>query len=294
MKTGFTCAAGFNVVATATRGGRRMIAVVLGAPSATARTMKAAALFNRGFAGRTVSTGQLASLSTSGVSEAPDQHDGVCRNRGKAQAKYIAGIEDTAIPLNTDLTQNFTGGPERSFLTFGAATAPQQVVGASAIMSIPRPVFTPIDVFVGPVAGWTGPVAHPNDYDGSQVATATAFAASKAAETPLKPSADALPMKRGKALAKAAKPAAKLASIAPAKDRSKNAAKTAGKDRAAKMAVNTDADTAKPKPEVAKAEKAKPHVKIAKAVVKHSGGRAKPKADAAERPEKADKADTEE
>ena len=34
MKTGFTCAAGFNVVASATHGGRRLIAVVLGSPSA--------------------------------------------------------------------------------------------------------------------------------------------------------------------------------------------------------------------------------------------------------------------
>ena len=282
MKTGFTCAAGFNVVATATRGGRRMIAVVLGAPSATARTMKAAALFNRGFAGHTVSTGQLASLSTSGVSEAPDQHEGVCRNRGKAQAKYIADIEDTAIPLSTDLTQNFAGGPERSFLTFGAPSAPQQVVGASAIMSIPRPVFTPVDVFVGPVAGWTGPVAHPNDYDGSQAATATAFAASKAAETPLKPSADALPMKRGKTIAKASKPAAKVASTAPAKERSKVAVKTAARGKAAEMAAKADADT--PKPGTAKAEKGKPHVKIAKAVAKHSGGKPKPKAEAVDKP----------
>ena len=33
MKTGFICASGFNLVATATRDGKRLIAVVLGAPS---------------------------------------------------------------------------------------------------------------------------------------------------------------------------------------------------------------------------------------------------------------------
>ena len=32
MKTGFTCDSGFNVVASATRNGRRLVAVVLGAP----------------------------------------------------------------------------------------------------------------------------------------------------------------------------------------------------------------------------------------------------------------------
>ena len=34
MKTGFICASGFNLVATATRNGKRLIAVVLGSPLA--------------------------------------------------------------------------------------------------------------------------------------------------------------------------------------------------------------------------------------------------------------------
>ena len=49
MKTGFICASGFNLVASATRGGKRLIAVVLGAPSSQARAMKAAQLLERGF-----------------------------------------------------------------------------------------------------------------------------------------------------------------------------------------------------------------------------------------------------
>lgn len=49
MKTGFVCASGFNVVATATRGGRTLIAVVLGALSGTERTIKAAQLLDDGF-----------------------------------------------------------------------------------------------------------------------------------------------------------------------------------------------------------------------------------------------------
>ena len=32
MKTGFICASGFNLVASATRNGKRLIAVVLGSP----------------------------------------------------------------------------------------------------------------------------------------------------------------------------------------------------------------------------------------------------------------------
>src|SRR6202048_843061 len=51
MKTGFICASGFNLVASATRDGRRLIAVVLGAPSPAVRSVKAAQLFERGFNG---------------------------------------------------------------------------------------------------------------------------------------------------------------------------------------------------------------------------------------------------
>ena len=49
MKTGFICASGFNLVASATRDNRRLIAVVLGAPSSQARALKAAQLLERGF-----------------------------------------------------------------------------------------------------------------------------------------------------------------------------------------------------------------------------------------------------
>ena len=49
MKTGFICASGFNLVASATRNGKRLIAVVLGASSSQARAMKAAQLLERGF-----------------------------------------------------------------------------------------------------------------------------------------------------------------------------------------------------------------------------------------------------
>src|SRR6516162_5411581 len=49
MKTGFICASGFNLVASATRNGRRLVAVVLGAPSSAARALKAAQLLERGF-----------------------------------------------------------------------------------------------------------------------------------------------------------------------------------------------------------------------------------------------------
>ncbi len=50
MKTGFTCGAGYNVVASATRNGRKIIAVVLGEKSNRARTTRAEELLERAFA----------------------------------------------------------------------------------------------------------------------------------------------------------------------------------------------------------------------------------------------------
>jgi len=49
MKTGFICAAGYNLVASATRDGRQLVAVVLGENSGGARTLRAAGLFEHGF-----------------------------------------------------------------------------------------------------------------------------------------------------------------------------------------------------------------------------------------------------
>ena len=50
MKTGFVCAAGYNIVASAERNGRRLVAVVLGASSQTERADLAARLLLKGFA----------------------------------------------------------------------------------------------------------------------------------------------------------------------------------------------------------------------------------------------------
>ncbi|ABE38562.1 Serine-type D-Ala-D-Ala carboxypeptidase [Rhodopseudomonas palustris BisB5] len=54
FKTGFICASGYNLVASATRNGRRLIAVVLGANSGQDRAVKAAQLLERGFSANTL------------------------------------------------------------------------------------------------------------------------------------------------------------------------------------------------------------------------------------------------
>ncbi|MFA5950820.1 MAG: D-alanyl-D-alanine carboxypeptidase family protein [Hyphomicrobium sp.] len=49
MKTGFICDSGYNIVATATRDGRQLVAVVLGEQTGAERTVRAASLLEHGF-----------------------------------------------------------------------------------------------------------------------------------------------------------------------------------------------------------------------------------------------------
>ncbi len=49
MKTGYICASGYNVVASARRGDRKIVAVVLGERSGAARSRRAASLLEHGF-----------------------------------------------------------------------------------------------------------------------------------------------------------------------------------------------------------------------------------------------------
>ena len=49
LKTGFICDSGFNVVASATRDGTRLMAVVLGEPTGQDRSLRAASLLEHGF-----------------------------------------------------------------------------------------------------------------------------------------------------------------------------------------------------------------------------------------------------
>ena len=78
MKTGFICPSGFNLVSTAERQGRRLIAVVLGAESGVMRVMRSARLLDYGFADAKNSGKLLADLLPSSVITPPDLRAKVC------------------------------------------------------------------------------------------------------------------------------------------------------------------------------------------------------------------------
>lgn len=78
MKTGFVCASGFNLVGSATREGRTLIAVVLGAEDGNKRTEKAAELLARGFMADPRSGAPLALLNGPSPTAAPDMREILC------------------------------------------------------------------------------------------------------------------------------------------------------------------------------------------------------------------------
>jgi D-alanyl-D-alanine carboxypeptidase len=203
MKTGFTCSAGFNVVASASLGGRRLIAVVLGSPTATQRMIKAAALFDRGFAGVDQPSATLANLPQQQASAVPDMHDSVCRARARAIAESNAEVEALMAPLSTAKAQDFVA-PERTYFYNSRALAGLSPMASRIAMTPPAP-FDPVPVFAGPPADYAGPIAQPRPAH-SPIGTpgpAIAYAPSdpqmlEGSGAPLASRPDALPMKRGK------------------------------------------------------------------------------------------------
>ena len=86
IKTGYTCASGYNLVASATRDGHRLVAVVLGDETSAARNARAAALLEHGF-----KTREWKAL-------VPDRAGGelsqrYCRRRLRAQRDHARALE---------------------------------------------------------------------------------------------------------------------------------------------------------------------------------------------------------
>ncbi len=148
MKTGFTCPAGFNVVASADNHGRRLIVVVLGAPTARSRNQEAADLFDRGFA-MGGGGASLESLPT-GSGPAPNMRAEICLHRNAAA---IAAIEDEGIFAPAQGAAGLAGGGMLP-LPFAALLTP--ITQPHTELSAQRIHFDPVRVYVGPAPGWKG------------------------------------------------------------------------------------------------------------------------------------------
>ncbi|MBX9757237.1 MAG: serine hydrolase [Beijerinckiaceae bacterium] len=237
MKTGFVCASGFNVVASASRGGRRLVTIVMGSPNAKARTLKAMALFEAGFAANTLGRTTLAQLPPSGVAEPPNLRAQICgpnrnRNADEDYAIPIAGLQNAG--------GNVDEGPAAFFMQQRQAPSPALVALATGDLG-PRPAFQPVPVYVGRAPGWAGAsrTALTDEAPDPETAApaakrgrATHAATQANPHKPLPVAAKPTPKPKAAQAKAGAKPAAKPASQTAAKPKAKTQAKAAEKPKA--------------------------------------------------------------
>ncbi|ESY13055.1 D-alanyl-D-alanine carboxypeptidase [Mesorhizobium sp. C386A] len=91
MKTGFVCPSGFNMIGSATRNGRTLVAVVLGEKSAISRAETAARLLDQGFAMPDPHWLTVAAMPSYGDTMSPnDMHDEICRKKAPHEQSEAA------------------------------------------------------------------------------------------------------------------------------------------------------------------------------------------------------------
>jgi D-alanyl-D-alanine carboxypeptidase len=144
MKTGFICASGYNVVASATRNGRRLIAVVLGSWSGAVRAQKAAQLLERGFnsGGLSWLTPSLGTVDALAPIDAqpPNLREEMCGgHRRKPPSEENEEEPEESANANTASGNESTNGP--AFMLSNAKPA-KFVLGPPVETTPPTVVFT--------------------------------------------------------------------------------------------------------------------------------------------------------
>jgi D-alanyl-D-alanine carboxypeptidase len=138
FKTGFICASGYNLMASATRDGRRLIAVVLGASSGQMRAVRAAQLLDSGFASNNLSWLQpsLGTVDKLVPVDAPpmDLHEEMCGPK-----HHRPSDEDE---------EALAGTPAGA--TFFAAGLQPQTTNIAEMLAQPPATSEPIQVYTGP------------------------------------------------------------------------------------------------------------------------------------------------
>jgi D-alanyl-D-alanine carboxypeptidase len=138
MKTGYICASGFNLVASATRNGKQLIAIVLGAPSGALRAERAGQLLERGFNGNGLSwlrpsLGTVDALTPIAATP-PNLRDDFC---GPHRKKPASETEDDD---GSDVADHDNGEAGSAL----SLRAPKFSLAALPVLPV-----EPIDVFVG-------------------------------------------------------------------------------------------------------------------------------------------------
>ena len=151
MKTGYICASGFNQVSTATRNGRTMISVVLGADSLSDRTDQSANLLQKGFTTRGTGV-RLASMAPYGATRDTlmDVSKQVCSADAR-KARLNGRDSEGRLKLTSPYIHELAHPPQAVFAGLLPGTEPvaeSKPVGAhSGSMAANVPIPTPRPTF---------------------------------------------------------------------------------------------------------------------------------------------------
>lgn len=234
FKTGFICASGYNLVASATRNGKRLIAVVLGASSGQARAVRAAQMMERGFGGGGLgwlkpALGTVDSLVPIDASP-PNLRDEMCNGKRKRPATD----EDADV-----VASNGSASTGESAVTFFTAGLQPPVKPADMLAAAPEPS-EPVPVYTGPTKTGAALIAAVAAEAEKQ---ASARGGKKSKIAAKKPDAATTPKAEGKAEANAKPAGAKPAAVRHA---------AAKPDASAKPAASADRKPAAEKKPAAK------------------------------------------
>jgi D-alanyl-D-alanine carboxypeptidase len=151
FKTGFICASGYNLVASATRDGRRLIAVVLGASSGTMRAVRAAQLLDRGFASNNglswlrPSLGAVDSLPAIDASP-PNLRDDFCSGKHHKPAR---DDDDALVAGAAGATGSSSSGETETSMFLASGLQPPMPKPSEWLAASPAPS-EPVVVYTGP------------------------------------------------------------------------------------------------------------------------------------------------
>jgi D-alanyl-D-alanine carboxypeptidase len=153
MKTGYTCPAGFNLVASATRNGRTLMAIVVGGETIEARDEEAADLLSRGFAsapGTGPTIGELKRTAT-GPNVPADMTKQLCSKEARAARakKYkalVAAVKAGKAVMPAPIYSADLPRPRRLVpIQLGGAQGPaaKAMAVAEEVAGVPIPTWRP-------------------------------------------------------------------------------------------------------------------------------------------------------
>ena len=127
---------------------KRLLVVIMGAPSTNERNLKAVSLFERFFGSPGSGLGSLEDLRSSDIVAAPDLRGQIC-GPGRRNAIMEAEAEDASISLAPAASAVVGKAAERADVLGTATASAVASAGPAALLHARDPV-TPVRVFIGP------------------------------------------------------------------------------------------------------------------------------------------------